>query len=122
MKSWIGTDGVLPDVEKRRRGTRTRFFTAALATSLILLGLKSSLPALKHQLLPWFVTLPAASVPTSSDKPYDWDNVSRSQYLLHNAHGSLSAQDEIHPVHTEGPVLSEAYSISMQSRSFWKDI
>jgi hypothetical protein len=119
MKSWIGTDGVLPDVEKRRRGTRTRFLTAALATSLILLGLKSSLPTLKHQLLPWFVTLP---VPTSSDKPYDWDNVSRFQYLLHSAHGSLSEQDGIHPVHTEGSVPSEAYSISMQSRSFWKDI
>jgi hypothetical protein len=71
MKSSNDTDGVLLDIEKRPRRTRTRFLTAALATLLILLGLESSVPTLKYQLLSWLNTSHARS-----NKPFDWDDVS----------------------------------------------
>jgi hypothetical protein len=71
MKSGNDADGVSLDVEKQPRETRTRFLTAAFATLLILLGLESSFPMLKYQLLPWLDTRHA-----SSNKHFDWDDVS----------------------------------------------
>lgn len=71
MKSGNDADGILLDIEKRPRGTRTRFLTATLTTLLILLGLESSFPTLKYQLLPWLNTPHARS-----DKQFDWDDVS----------------------------------------------
>ena len=70
MKSDNDADGILLDVEKRPRKTRTRFLTAALATILILLELESSFPTLKYQLLPWLDTRHA-----NSNNHFDWDDV-----------------------------------------------
>lgn len=71
MKNGNDADGVSLDIEKRPCERRTRFLTGALVTLLILLGLESSFPTLKYQLMPWLNTRRA-----SSNKHFDWDDVS----------------------------------------------